>query len=209
MGLFSNNTDRIVRECVRDLRDIAVNPARTVVVNMNTVNGYMRSGNMASSQLSHVTGEIFHVNEYFMSSRKLFAIDAHSKESPELKHLPSHCVYEEERQIIDELSPFAAQGDIMYKNSANLFVSFDYIRWLAENKRTADNFVIVGGMTDIDVMQFALAQKSYFNENNRHAKVIVIENATRSFTSDSHDGSQAHNFALYNMMINGVLLARI
>ncbi len=209
MGLFSVNHERIVRENTEDLRNIPINPGRTVVVNMNTVNGYLRFGNMASPALGKAVEQMLRVNEYFMRSRKIFAIDAHSKESPELKNFPDHCTSEEEREVADELAHFVPQGDIMYKNSANLFVAFDYVRWLAENKRTADNFVIVGGMTDIDVLQFALSQKAYFNENNRRGKVIVIENAVRTFSSDAHDGASAQTFALYNMMINGISLAKI
>lgn len=209
MGIITTNIEKLVKNSTRDIRDIPVNPAKTVVVNMNTINGYFRFGKMASSQLSKVTDEIFGVNEYFMSARKLFSSDAHSAQSPELKTFPEHCLNEEEREIISELSSFKAQGDVVYKNSANLFMSFDFIHWLSVNDRTADNYVITGGMTDIDVMQFALAQKAYFNEHNRQGKIIVVENATRSFSSSAHDGIQAHYSALYNMLINGVLIARI
>jgi len=64
-------------------------------------------------------------------------------------------------------------------------------------------------MTDLCVMQYALALKAYGNQNDRKLNVVVLENATQSFTTEAHDGNIMHRFALYNMMLNGIIIAEI
>jgi len=93
--------------------------------------------------------------------------------------------------------------------SMMLHFAKDYLAWLAKNQNNISNFIIVGGMTDISVMQFALSQKSQLNEINRQANVIVVENATQTFENNAHNGNQMHAFALYNMYINGIMIAQI
>ena len=212
MGLFESDLERVVSGMAKDIRKVPMNPKTTVVVNMDTVNGFFRSGSMASPRLEAVIPEIVRVNEYFLSSRKLFLIDNHLPDSVEFKAFPKHCCDDYECSVIEELGSFAAglNTDIIYKNSTNAFLSNSFIRWLAQNDGLYSNFVIVGGITDISVMQFALTLRAYFNEKNEPRKrIAVVENAVQTFDSDSHNGDRMHTFALYNMLINGITLVRI
>ncbi len=212
MGLFDTDLEKVVSHMVKDIRKVPMNPRTTVVVNVDTINGLFRYGSLSTPRLESVIPEIVRVNEYFLSSRKLFLIDNHLPDSTEFKAFPKHCCDEYETSVIEELGSFAAgvNTDVIYKNSANAFLSNSFIKWLAKNDGLYSNFVLVGGMTDIGVMQFALTLRSYFNEKNEPRKrICVVENAVQTFDSDSHNGDRMQTFALYNMLINGITLVKI
>lgn len=201
---LTNNTEKLVKEMTSDIRTAIINPKTTVVINMDTINGFFKEGNLASQRLNAIIPKIVQVNEYFLNSKKIFFVDCHTYNSPELNSYPEHCVNSSEQEIISELELFANNADIIKKNSTNGFLCNKYVLWLKDNIDDIENFVIVGGTTDICVMQFALTQKAYLNESNRDKNVIVIENAVQTFNSDTHDGNQMQIFALYSMLINGI-----
>ena len=209
MGFFSTNLEKIVTNATINIRKLILDPSRTVVVNINTVNGYFKSGQMFSPPLAAVLPNVVRANEYLLNSRKLFIVDYHQKNSSELSFFPEHCVSYTEQQIVDELDRFSEDADIITKNSVNAFVSADYIKWFSANINNFDNMIIVGGMTDTDVLQFALSQQAYCFENDRYLRIIVLENAVRSFDNHAHDDMDNHIFALYNMYINGITIAQI
>lgn len=206
MALFYSNFEKAVREMAQPIRSVAMNPKRTVVINVDTINGFFRIGALSSPRLEAVIPKIMEVNEYFAFSRKVFFVDRHTDSSPELKVYPSHCVEDEECQIIDELQNFAKSSNstIIHKNSTNGFFSNKFVLWLRDNIEVTDNFVVTGGATDICVMQFVLSLKAYFNESNMKQRVAIVENAIQTFDSENHDGNKMHAFAVYNMMMNGV-----
>lgn len=204
MSFFSNNTEKLVREMTVDIRTASINPKTTAIINMNTINGFFKDGSLASPRLNAIIPKIVQVNEYFLNSKKLFFIDSHTYSSAELKSFPEHCVAQIEREIISELELFASKAEIISKNSTNGFLCNKYLLWLKNYINDLENFIIVGAVSDICVLQFALTQKAYFNERNQDKRIIVIENAVQTFNSETHDGNQMHTFALYNMLINGI-----
>lgn len=208
MALFSRNADRILDEMTVNIRKLPLDPAKTVVVNVNTVNGYFKDGYFASALVSPKITRLIQMNEYFLHSRKLFICDAHNFQSAEFKTFPEHCATKEEQAVIEELNRFIPGSEIIRKNGTNPFFCTDYLHWTSENKDIL-NYVIGGGMTDICVMQYALALKAYANQNDKKINVVVLENATQSFNTEAHDGNVMHRFALYNMMLNGVVIAEI
>ena len=206
MKLFSNKFEDFVLDMVTYIRSEDINPRRTVVVNMDTVNGFFKKGAMYSPRLEEIIPKIAQVNEYFVHSGKIFFVDKHSENSTEFNTYPPHCMDEEECSIIEELKFFSERSNAVTieKNSTNAFFVSDFMLWLRENMAAVDNFVIVGGATDICVLQFALSLKAYFDQLNREKDVIVIENAVQTFDSEGHDGAKMHIFAIYNMILNGV-----
>lgn len=208
MALFSRSADKILDEMTVNIRKVPLDPARTVVVNINTVNGYFKDGYFASPQVAAKIPRLIQMNEYFLHSRRLFIHDAHSFQSAEFKTFPEHCATRDEQTVIEELDRFLPGATVIAKNGTNPFFCPEYLRWTAENKDVV-NYVIGGGMTDICVMQYALALKAYANQNDKKMNVVVLENATQSFNTEAHDGNVMHRFALYNMMLNGVIIAEI
>ena len=54
MKIFSNKFEDFVLDMVTDIREEAINPRRTAVINMNTVNGFFKKGDMYSNRLEDV-----------------------------------------------------------------------------------------------------------------------------------------------------------
>ena len=206
--LFASPFEKTVREITVDIRSMILNPETTVVVNVDTINGFFKKGALASPRLTAIIPQIKKVNEYFLDSPKIFFADTHTKDSEEFTSYPAHCTDPYEQEVITELEPFAETGDVFRKNCTNGFFSREYLAWLAKNKKM-ENFIIVGGCTDICVMQYALAQRAYWNENNVNNRLIVIENAVQTYHDPVHNGDLMHSFALFNLYMNGIKLAHL
>lgn len=212
MGLFDSDLERIVNSMVKEIRNVRINPRTTVVMNLDTTNGYFKNGEISSVRLKEIIPEIVGVNEYFLKSMKLFLLDEHDSNSLEFKHFPLHCATTDEKIVINELHTFLGDysSKVIFKNSVNPFSCDEFNKWFQENHPSFVNYVIVGGFTDIGVMQLALSLRSYFNEKNIEKKhIIVVENAVQTFDSGSHNGDKMHVFALYNMLLNGINLVKI
>lgn len=204
-----NQMEKLLRDVTIDIRKLNLNPATTVVVNVDTINGFFKAGALASPRLDRITGKIEKVNEFFLDSKKVFFIDTHTHNSTEFSAYPTHCVNTQEQEIIPELQRFAQQALIVHKNCTNGFLEPEYAKWFAENRKKLENIVITGGTTDICVMQFALTQKAFLNEINSPIKVVAVENAIQTFDSEAHNGDLCHSFAMYNMYINGIIPVKI
>jgi len=209
MALFAPNIEKLLKDMTNNIKDIDIDHSSTVIVNMDTINGFFKEGNLSSSRLLQIIPKIVKVNEMFKNSDKLFFVDNHLEDSLELKTFPTHCVSSSEQLIISELKQFTTDATVIEKNATNGFFSKNYMRWLSENNDYINNYIIVGAVTDLCVMQYALTKKAYFNQNDIDKKIIVVENAVQTFSTDAHDGNQMHNFALYNMLINGIIIATV
>lgn len=206
MGRFS--VENIVSGLTRDIRKTILDPSRTVILNINTVDGFCRKGKMYSKQLEYCIPNIVQTNDYLRKSRHMFAVDYHRKRSLEMKLFPVHCRTDEERHVIEELDKF--EPDMCFlKDSTNLFMCREYLKWLGENVETFDTILVTGGHTDLDIMQYTLSQQAYFNENGLEKRIIVVCNATGTYDSESHPAGKMSAFAFYNMAINGVRLVTI
>ena len=205
--LFAPAYEKTIREITVDIRNYITDPETTVVVNMDTTNGFFKRGKMASPRLRAIIPQIKRVNEYYLDSPKLFFTDVHEKNAEEFETYPVHCVDKYEQEIISELEDFAEVGEVIAKNSTNGFFSKGYLTWLAKHKEI-ENIIIVGGCTDTSILQFALAQRAYWNENNNNNRIIVMENAVQTYHDDIHNGDLMHNVALFNLYMNGIKLAR-
>ena len=174
MSIFDKDLKKIINKMVVDIRDIGINPDQTVVCNINTINGYFKKGALYSYRLNESIENIVQVNKYFLNSRKIFINDCHDGNSSEFNYLPKHCYEDIECSIIDELGSFAAGAlsTIICKNSSNGFICSDFLKSYTPFLLSDDllYFIITGGYTDIDILQFALSLSSFFNERNLHNK---------------------------------------
>lgn len=200
---------KLLSEVSIDIRKMQINPDTAVVVNVDVINGFFKSGALASVRLEKIIPKIERVNEEFINSRKIFFVDTHTQMSTEFSAYPPHCISENERQIVKELDRFTEGSEIIKKNCTNAFLCQDFVKWLAQNLPTTENFIITGGATDICVLQFALTLKAYLNEIDSKVNVIAVENAIQTFDNEAHDGNYMHSFAMYNMYINGIIPVRI
>lgn len=215
---FKNTITNDVLAILNDLHNteplnlVGITEFNTAIVNVDIINGFCKAGALYSDRVKDNLSEAIRVNEEFRKFKKVFFVDSHTEESLEFKAYPQHCIKDtDEAEIIDELKSFLDSNAIVCpKNSTNGFFAPKYAEWLEDNKGIR-NYIIIGYVTDICCMQYALTQKAYMNENNIDGRVIVLVNGVETFHIDetNHNGDLMNMFGLYNMKINGIELARI
>lgn len=183
----------------------------TSLINVDIINGFCKSGSLSSDRVEAMIPAAVKINSIFQGYKKVFFTDTHKDSSLEFNFFPPHCLIgSNESEIIDELKPFIDENStVCHKNSTNGFLCPDYSKWLLDNPEIT-NFIVIGDVTDLCLMQFCLSQRAFMNENNLEGNVLVLVDSVETYDLDAvnHNGDLMNIFALYNMSINGVKLLR-
>jgi nicotinamidase-related amidase len=180
----------------------------TVLVNVDINNGFCKFGSMYSPRVEEIIPYAVYLNGLFGQFEKIFLLDKHTPASVEFKTFEGvHCLEDSpESDPVPELLPYLdSRAEICRKNSTNGFLCEDYARWLASHP-TIKNFVVIGDVLDICVMQYALTQKKYGDEHNLSNRVILVAKGTDTYHWDgnNHNADLMNLFALYNLKLNGI-----
>ncbi len=181
----------------------------TALIIVDMVNGFAREGALKSPRVEGLIPEIAELSKACdeLQITKLAFADCHTTTSPEFDAYPVHCMIgTSEGEIVDELWKIGGYT-LIPKNSTNGFLEKAFQKWLKENEHI-NTFVITGDCTDICVQQFAITLKTWFNMQNKRVRVIVPLNTVETYDFGLHDGDLTNVMALYNMMINGIEVAR-
>lgn len=173
---------------------------KTMLIVVDMVNGFCKSGALSSERCLSVAPEIKRTAQLLDDADVILVRDCHTEESAEFAHFPPHCVGEES-EIIGELKGIS--GEQVCKNSTNAFV-----RLLSARPKLIDyDYVVVTGVcTDICVMQLALSVKAYFTEFNSSGSVIVLTDAVETYDSPVHNADLYNMTALKLMEQSGVMI---
>lgn len=185
------------------LKDLRSDTAALVIVDMT--NGFTREGALKSDRIEGIIPGIAELSRKCgeLGIKKLAFADSHSGASPEFEAYPPHCIAgTHEAEIVDEIKE-AGGYTLIPKNSTNGFLEEAFRKWLDENRQT-DTFIVTGDCTDICIQQFAITLKTWFNRQDRKARVIVPAGLVETYDLGLHNGNLVHVAALYNMIINGV-----
>jgi nicotinamidase-related amidase len=215
------NTDLFVKDAIRTLTAIKkdfdhlpvlnlneFSPRDTVLVNVDINNGFCKYGSMYSPRVEAIIPYAVHLNELFRQYQKIILLDKHTPDSVEFKTFTAvHCLEDStESDPVPELIPYL-DGNVITckKNSTNGFLCGEYARWLVSHPDIS-NFVVIGDVLDICVMQYALTQKKYCDEHNLSARVILVVKGTDTYHWDenNHNADLMNLFALYNLKLNGI-----
>lgn len=182
---------------------------KTVLVIVDVINGFLKTGNMADTRIQSIVEPI--ANLKLACDKKgiktIAFADCHNEDAVEFSSYPIHCLKDsEESKVVDELKKVGVNY-IIEKNSTNGFIEQEFIEWLKNNSEI-DNFIVVGDCTDICVCQFAITLKTWFNMQNRQSKVIVPLNAVETYNSEQHNAQLMNVMSLYNMMQNGINIVK-
>ncbi len=187
------------------------NKNKTVLIVVDMVNGFVYSGPLSSPRVAGIVKNIAILNEKTNGFKKVFFLDSHEENSKEFGSFPLHCIRGSyEAELIPELkTKFSERQDTLYieKNSTNGFFTAEFQQWLEKNIDEVDNYIIVGCVTDICVLQFALSLKAYFNEKNKSKRIVVPKDCVETYDGGTHDGYLMNLFALYNMHTSGIEIA--
>lgn len=172
-----------------------------IVVDM--VNGFINEGTMADSYIRHIINENENlINNFIENNNPVIAFrDCHEEDAMEFRVFPKHCVVgTNETELVDELKKYSHAMKIFKKNSTNGMYAEGFINYI-NNMQDVQEFVITGCCTDICVMQLAIGLRTYFNEVNRKANIIVPMNAVETYNSPKHNREEHNNIA-FNLMSN-------
>lgn len=209
---------KLLGEVEKEVNLVDLNKPQLVVVDM--INGFCKEGILADKEIMNIVPAINNLirgidrvtpeNKNFRSN-VIFLKDSHNEFSEELKAFPPHCMGDKESEIVDEINTNGF-SNIFEKNSTNGFfskgfheyfnklVSNELVKFVrdpnsSKNKLDIPDFIITGCCTDICVMTLALSIKTYFNQFNMDAKVIVPIDCV-----DTYDTEGVHNAKDYNEM---------
>ncbi|MGI6050527.1 MAG: cysteine hydrolase family protein [Acetivibrionales bacterium] len=177
----------------------------TALIIVDMINGFVREGALQSPRAETVIPAIESLSKEIdkRTIKKLAFADSHTDKSPEFGAYPTHCLAgTSESEVVDELKRIGGYT-LIEKNSTNGFHEEEFKKWLNENQQI-NTFIITGVCTNICVEQFALTLKTYFNMQNKNARVIVPINTVETYDLGIHDGDLMNTMALYNMIVNGI-----
>lgn len=180
----------------------------TVIIHVDIIEGFLNFGALHSKDSAGILPFVTGLNESLRDYKKIFVIDRHNKDAVEFNAYPAHCVEDSgEDKIVKELVPYCENELIITKNSTNLFHAAPFQKFLKDNPQIND-FVFVGLVTDICILQATLSLRSYFNEHNidKNLHVLVPGVDTFDLKETHHHRGLMNLFSLYNMQMNGIHL---
>jgi len=198
---------------------VASEPERVALISIDVINGFCKSGPLASERVGRIARPVAEVFEraYALSVRH-FALtqDTHDPNTPEFQVYPPHCVRgTDESEAVDELKalPFFSDVAVFPKNSISSTIGTELGAWLKERPQV-DRFVVVGDCSDLCTYQAAMALRLEANAANLARRVIVPADAVDTFDTPvsvardlgikAHDGDLHHVLFLHHMAINGI-----
>jgi nicotinamidase-related amidase len=198
---------------------VAGEPARVAMISIDVINGFCKSGPLASERVGRIARPVADLFEraYALGVRD-FALtqDTHDPNTPEFQAYPPHCVRNtEESEAVDELKalPFFSDVAVFPKNSISSHLSTGLGAWLRERPQV-DRFVVVGDCTDLCTYQAAMQLRLEANAENLARRVVVADDVVDTFDTPvslarelgikAHDGDLHHVLFLHHMAMNGV-----
>lgn len=178
---------------------------RTAMIIVDMINGFARQGALMSHRVEALIPYITELSKRCdtLNITKLAFADSHTAASPEFEAYPEHCIADTyEAEVVKEIKEIGGYT-LISKNSSNGFLEEEFQGWISSNEHI-DTYIITGDCTDICVQQLAITLKTWFNKNNKKARIIVPQNAVDTYELGTHNGDLMNVMALYNMIINGV-----
>lgn len=186
-------------------------PSATGLCIVDVVNGFMKFGALSNPSAMWIVDNINRLAK-IMTELNCFICctnDSHSKDSPEFDSFPVHCLENsEESKLVGELEWLYGYEKFypFLKHSTNAFHEF-WLQKAISVHNGLENIIITGVCTDICIMQFAVALKTYFNATNRKCRVIVPLNCVDTYDAPSHNRTLMNVMAVKMMRMAGVEIA--
>lgn len=194
-------------------------PERVAFVSIDVINGFCKTGPLASARVGRIAAPIAALFERaYEAGVRNFALtqDTHDPATPEFQFYPPHCVAgTEESEAVDELKalPFFSEVAVFPKNSINSHHGTGLGAWVAARPQV-DRFVVVGDCSDLCTYQAAMQLRLEANALNLQRRVIVPADVVDTFDTPvtvarelgiyAHDGDLHHALFLHHMASNGV-----
>lgn len=187
----------------------SLEPDDTVLVIIDMLNGFAREGPLSSPRVGALIPGIRSLAEACLSRHipVIAPSDTHTSEAEEFNTYPAHCL--EGSQESDLIEALRSLNGILRlpKNSTQIWHAKAFQAWFNENKNRS-TWILTGDCTDICVLQFALVLKTFYQSENRPARIIVPINVVNTFETPDHPGDLFHLMALTLMDAGGIELVK-
>jgi nicotinamidase-related amidase len=186
-----------------------LNPLETALVIIDMTNGFAFEGPLSSPRVGALVPVIEDLSKACLKKGipVIAPSDHHTAEAEEFSAYPPHCITNSEESEL--VRPLKALSDILTlpKNSTQIWHAPAFQAWFNGNKQRS-TWILTGDCTDICVLQFALALKTYYQSENKPSRIIVPVNAVNTFDAPDHPGDLYHLIGLDLMAAGGVELVR-
>lgn len=182
---------------------------KKLLVVIDMVNGFVNFGALHDRYINHITEGIREVIlEYLDRGYDVVAFqDCHELSDTELQEYPVHCLKgTEECELVSELQPFAADMNIIFKNTTNGFKEELFQQFYQERFKEYEDIVVVGCCTDICVTDFTVSLSDFHRERGIEIPIIVPKDLVETFESPGHLRSCCSLMAFQKMSCSGVQL---
>lgn len=194
-------------------------PDKTAVLAVDVINGFIRSGPLASERVEEIIPHVTHLMKTAWQhgvTHILHATDSHEPDAVEFDAWPPHCIRgTEDSEPVDELKalPFADKILRIPKNTIASGLATELEDWIIIHPEV-DTYVVVGDVTDLCVYQLAMFLRLEANVRHEQRRVIIPQNCVQTYERTvataqqeggfAHDGDLLQTVFLYHMALNGI-----
>lgn len=208
---FSNRIITEAESIKKQIEDLPVlsisdlDSKKTMGVFVDIINGFINEGAMAAQRIGDIIPHNARLAQK-LDNAGIFSVafaDCHKENAAEFASFPPHCIEgTRESLVVDELQA-AGNYILIPKNSTNGFHEEKFREILSERPET-DTFIVTGDCTDICVMQFCLALKTYFTMNDKNVRIIIPVSCTETYDAPYHSSDFANIAAVKLMSDSGI-----
>lgn len=169
---------------------------QTVIIDM--INGFCKEGALADPKIMEIVPNIL---EEAKNTDITFICDTHHEADVEFRVFPKHCIEDTwEAEIIDELKHLATYSNTFPKTTTN-----GMWEWQISNSFiTHDDVVVMGCCTDICVLSFAIALRTFKTKNNLDGDVIIKKSCVATYDAPNHHATEYNEMAFKLMKVQGI-----
>lgn len=178
-----------------------------LLVVVDVINGFVNEGNMKDEYIRHIIPGIKVLVRQFVDDPKsevFYIRDSHSLDSMEFTKFPIHCLENtSESEVVDELKEYEDSVRTYLKNSTSAMFAKGLISDVDKMEKLK-RVIVVGGCSDICVINSVLPLITYFDENNKKIDVIVREDLIETYDSIHHNRDEYNDIAVKLLKQSGV-----
>ncbi len=189
-------------------------PARTLLVSVDVLEGFTRVGALASDRVTAIIPNIVLLLEKLAElgvppSQIAFVQDVHPADAQEFTVYPPHCIEGTlEAEAVSELQALPAWPAYIHfeKNSIASHTNDEFDDWL--RAQDVHTIIAVGDVTDLCLYTLALHIQVRNLAEGLRQRVIVPECCVQTWDAPDHPGDLYHLLFLFQLARNGVEVVR-
>lgn len=222
LAYLSERRDGCAPASLREIITSAGSPERVVIIAVDVINGFCRSGALASARVDTIVDPIVTLLRRAQESgvrHVALPCDQHTVTAAEFAQFAPHSLQGTwESEPVDELKalPWYETFVITPKNSLSPWHADGALAawWQQRRAEGVAAVIALGDCTDLCLHQLALSMKLAANQANEPLRIVVPRDCVQTYDLPldtaravgalPHDGDLLHEVFLYHLALNGV-----